>query len=55
MITGCSFQHGRTAIHRAAKEGNMKVVELLLEFGADVDARAKVTYYLPILISLRNC
>ena len=52
MITGCSFQHGRTAIHRAAKEGNMKVVELLLEFGADVDARAKVTYYLDIIEEL---
>ena len=36
------LQHGRSAIHRAAKQGNLGVVKLLLQHGADIDATAKV-------------
>lgn len=38
-----SWQHGRTAIHRAAKSGNLGVIKLLLNAGADINARAKVS------------
>jgi ankyrin repeat protein len=32
---------GRTLIHRAALQGNLEVVELLLEYGADVNASSR--------------
>lgn len=33
-IPNCLFQHGNTALHRAAKAGNREIVKLLLEAGA---------------------
>ena len=32
---------GETPLHLAAKGGHLKVMDILLEYGADIDARTK--------------
>ena len=36
---------GKTALHDAAQNGNSKCVEVLLKFGADVDALKRADWY----------
>jgi len=45
------YQIGRTALHHAAKGGHASLVHLLVEAGADTEARDKVPIYLKTVSS----
>ena len=42
------FQNQWTALHKAAENGHVEVVKVLLDAGADVNAVVKVSIYLYI-------
>jgi ankyrin repeat protein len=41
----CQNKHGETALHKASWHGNAEVVKLLLEKGANVNAKNTLTGY----------
>ena len=43
IMSFISYQDGRTALHIAAKNGNIEVARLLLDKGADVNSRDNVS------------
>ena len=45
----CPVQNGSTALHAAAQEGHLRVVEMLLEANADVSIKANVSVTIYIL------
>ena len=50
----CVVQRGETALHMAARAGQVEVVRCLLRNGAIVDARARVRLLLSIVAGSRN-
>lgn len=42
-VCACVLQRGETALHMAARAGQSNVVRYLIQNGAQVDAKAKVT------------
>ena len=48
MIAVIFLQSGSTSLHVASQHGHVKVVEMLIKSGADVDVVNKVSFYIYI-------
>ena len=53
-INECAKWQGNTALHVAAEEGNSEIAEVLIAYGADVDAR-NVSGFTPLIDCARCC
>ncbi len=45
VVSLCICKGGKTALYWAAERGHLRAVEILLDRGADIDARTRVSRY----------